>query len=464
MIAMNTQEIKAPVRNRLLFGGRSFVSGFALPLLIPMVTSSDLPSGRRKQLSLRWQQLGACLILFVFATIAWAQESNVKTGSYLGGRGPYDPRPFEQTHLSDRLFLGTDFFKAKNQRWIDQGFAFGGYVSLNVQLGSKDSTLHGMSETLLIGAWEPLRESNQAGRWVFGVAHDHTLGGLTTREFADRQGLVETPDDLDTNPDKTFTTLGLLAWEHEFYTGPNQGWGYRAGQLFAAGYFGSAVYLDDDRKYFMARPLASAAAAQWVGSNDIGLGANLVLWQGSYYVSVAAIDGKANRKYPQFNSLLDGKLLYIAEVGFERDLDGPNEAIVRIATSHLDLSGQNPEQGSGQSLILSAERRFNGRWATFARWSKSYKRLSADYRELLSVGMAWLRPFEFSQDFIGLGFFVGDPTNPERGDEYGAELSYKLQITQDTSLMPDLQYWYRDDPDGQRTSTWIGGIRANFEF
>ncbi len=409
-------------------------------------------------------QLGLCLVLFVLSTAAWAQESVVRTGNYLAGRGPYDARPFEQTHLTDRLLLGSDFFNSKNQQWLDEGFAIGGYVSVNTQLGSKDSTLHSMSESLIIGVWEILRKSNEAGRWVFGVAHDHTIGSLTTREFADRQGLVETPDDLDTSPDQTFTTLGLLAWEHEFYTGADQGWGYRAGQLYVAGYFGSAVYLDDDRKYFMARPMASAAGAQWVGNNDIGLGANLVVWQGPYYVSVAAIDGKANREYPQFNSLLDGELLYLAEVGFERDLDGSNEAIIRITTSHLDLTGQNPEEGPGQSLMLSAERRFNDDWATFVRWSKSYKRLSADYRELLSVGVAWLQPFEFDQDFLGLGFFVGDPTNSERGDEYGAELSYKLQLTQDASLMPDLQYWYRDDPGGQRTSTWVIGIRANFEF
>ena len=78
--------------------------------------------------------------------------------------------------------------------------------------------------------------------------------------------------------------------------------------------------------------------------------------------------------------------------------------------------------------------------------------------------MAWLRPFQFNEDFLGLGFFVGDPTDPTRGDEYGTELSYKLQLTQDVSLMPDLQYWYRNDPNGQKTSTLIGGIRANFEF
>jgi hypothetical protein len=39
-----------------------------------------------------------------------------------------------------------------------------------------------------------------------------------------------------------------------------------------------------------------------------------------------------------------------------------------------------------------------------------------------------------------------------------------MQLTQDVSLMPDLQYWYRKDVNNQPTSTWIAGIRANFEF
>lgn len=419
----------------------------------------------QKQLICRIQQFILSLILVFFVTVCWAQEpSKVKTGSYLDARGPYDPRPFKGTHFVDSFILGDDYFSSKNQRWKNDDFAIGGYISLNVQLGSEDNQLHGMSESLLIGAWEPLRNENEAGRLVFGIAHDHTVGSLTTREFSDRQGLVETTDDLDTSPDKTFTTLGLLAWEHEFYTGPNQGWGYRAGQLFAAGYFGSAVYLDDDRQFFMARPLATAAGAQWVGNNDIGLGANLVFWQDAYYVSVAALDGKANRKYPQFDSLLDGELLYLAEAGFERDLGGPNEAILRITASHLDLSGQSPEEGPGQSLMLSAEHQFDGKFATFMRWSKSYKRLTSDYQELLSMGIALLQPFGFSQDLLGFGVFVGDPSSPEKAYEYGAELSYKLQLTQDISVMPDLQYWYRNDSSAQRISSWVTGVRLNFEF
>jgi hypothetical protein len=408
--------------------------------------------------------IGIGLLLAVFASTPIAKESDVKTGSYLRDRGPYDPRPFVDVRAVESFILGANFYQAKNQRWLEEGYVFGGYISLNVQAGSEDDTLHGMSETLLIGAWEVLRQANTAGRWIFGLAHDHTVGGLTTREFADRQGLVETPDDLDTSPDKTFTTLGLLAWEQEFYTGTDKLWGYRVGQLFAAGYFGSAVYLDDDRNFFMARPMAAAAGAQWVGNNDIGLGINVVASQGSHYVSIAAIDGKANRKYPQFDSLLDWELLYLAEVGLERDLGGPDETVVRLTASHLDVSGESPNEGPGQSLMFSAERRFDNLWAVFVRWSKSYERLSGDYRELLSVGTAWLQPFGFNHDFLGFGVFIGDPTDPEKGDEYGAEWSYKIQLTQDVSLMPDLQYWYRKDANDQQTSTWIAGIRGNFEF
>ena len=206
---MISENIKHHISIASPLNGMSFVSDFAVPLFIPLVTGSDLPDGTRKPSPFRQQQYSICLVLMAFAAVSWAQESVVKTGNFLGGRGPYDSRPFKGTHLAESLIFGDDFFRSKNQRWIDEGFAFGGYVALNTQLGSEDSTLHGMSETLFIGAWEPLRKSNEAGRVVFGLAHDHTIGSLTTREFANRQGLVETPDDLDTSPDKTFTTLGV---------------------------------------------------------------------------------------------------------------------------------------------------------------------------------------------------------------------------------------------------------------
>ena len=79
--------------------------------------------------------------------------------------------------------------------------------------------------------WEPVRKGNSAGRLVAGFAYDATFGRPTTREFANTQRLVETPNDLDTDPDLRFATLGLLLWEHEWWTGPDGCWGMRAGQI-----------------------------------------------------------------------------------------------------------------------------------------------------------------------------------------------------------------------------------------
>jgi hypothetical protein len=392
------------------------------------------------------------------------RTSSLARSKWIGDRGPSDPRPYDATAISGDL-LDQSYFDRKNRLWIEDGISFGGYVSANSQWGSEGGPSHSISETLLLFTWEPVRNDNSAGRLVVGFAYDWTLGRPTTREFADNQRLVETPNDLDTDPDLTFATLGLLHWEHEQNTGPDRGWAIRAGQLYAPSYFGPARYLDDDRRFFMARPVAAAGGAQWVGNNDIGLGVNGVFWKNPLYVSVAVMDGKANRQYPDFGSLVDGEFLYLGEIGYERDADGPNEVALRLTVSHLDVhDGVGPERGPGQSVMVSGDRKFNGRWALAGRWSRSFERLSGDYRELFSLGAMWLEPFGRSQDIAGFGIFAGEPSDADRGVESGFEVFYVLRFTQTVSLMPDVQYWHRNDRDGPGARSWVLGFRADFEF
>ena len=84
----------------------------------------------------------------------------------------------------------------------------------------------------------------------------------------------------------------------------------------------------------------------------------------------------------------------------------------------LDLDdGEGPEHGPGQSVMLSGDKRFNGRWGLAGRYSRSFERLSGDYRALASLGFLWLTPLARSPDIAGLGLFVGDPSDPDRGTE-----------------------------------------------
>lgn len=389
----------------------------------------------------------------------------VRPGNYLRKRGDFDPHPFDQVPFGDGLVFKRDYFEAKNARWRDRGLSIGGYFSPNFQMGSNGEESHGVGEFLLIGAWEPIREGNRAGRLTFGFAHDQTVGRLTTRRFADSQVLVETPDDLDTDPDRTFTTLGLLAWEQETWTSPDSGWGYRAGQLFAPAFFGLTVYLDDDRQFFMARPLAAAAGAQWVGANDVGLGAQLLTWRRGLYATLAIMDGDSDRMFPDLTSLLDGRLLYLGEIGFEKNVDRPNEFAIRLTVSHLDETTRGDTvKPPGESVILSIERNFDNRWALAARWSKSLRRYTADYRELYSLGLLLLNPSQSDDNALGFGVFSGNPADPNAGVESGAEVFYKVRLSQDISVTPDVQYWQRRDPDDARVRAWVYGLRLNFEF
>jgi len=391
-------------------------------------------------------------------------ESELQHGNWLRERGPQDPRPFERSDLllGDGV-LREGYFEAKDRLWSEKGLAFGGYYSVNEQVATSDGVWHGSGELLALASWEPLRRDNMVGRVVFGFAYDHKIG-RTTREFAERLGLVEDPDDLDTGGEDTFATLGLLSWEHEFHLSPDAGWGFRAGQLFASSNFGIARYLDDDRRNFLARPLAAAAGAQWIGDHDIGLGVNVIGWRNPFYVAVAVMDAKAKRTWPDVSSLLDGELLYIGEVGYERDEDGPNHAALRLTLSYMDRDdGAGPEKGPGYAVALSAVRRFDGRFAVFGRWTRSWHRRSSKYRELLSIGGAWTRPFGRGEDFLGLGFFVADPSDGKRHTESGIELSYRVQLTQALSVMPDLQYWMRDEAGGDVDAV-IVGVRLNFEI
>jgi len=53
--------------------------------------------------------IGIGLLLAMYASIPIAEESVVRTGSYLRDRGPYDPRPFDKVRAVESFILGANF-------------------------------------------------------------------------------------------------------------------------------------------------------------------------------------------------------------------------------------------------------------------------------------------------------------------------------------------------------------------
>ena len=114
--------------------------------------------------------------------------------------------------------------------------------------------------------------------------------------------------------------------------------------------------------------------------------------------------------------------------------------------------------------MISGDMLFNGVWGIAARYSRSFKRFTSDYKELVSLGFLWEQPFNRSQDLAGLGVFTGKPSDPNHNWESGFELFYKLQLTNAINLTPDIQYWFRNDKNSPDIQTWIFGLRGEIEF
>lgn len=213
--------------------------------------------------------------------------------------------------------------------------------------------------------------------------------------------------------------------------------------------------------------MGGAYGAQWVGDHDIGLGVNAIAWKGPYCITGGFQDGHDgdNSNYPDFGSFSKGQFVYLAEMGMGRDPSGPDEFSARVTASHLDLDdGSNPDKGSGESLIVSLLKRHASQWAVAGRWSKSFGRLSSDYRELGSLSFMWLEPFSRPRDLLGVGAFVGDPSDSSKGSEKGLDVFYRIQLTQALNITADIQYWNRRDAGDGTTNTWIYGIRGLFAF
>jgi hypothetical protein len=76
----------------------------------------------------------------------------------------------------------------------------------------------------------------------------------------------------------------------------------------------------------------------------------------------------------------------------------------------------------------------------------------------------WLEPFGRSRDLLGLGGFVGDPSDPTKGTESGLELFYRFQLHPGGEHRPRHPVLGPERRGLGTTDAWIAGLRVAFQF
>ena len=183
------------------------------------------------------------------------------------------------------------------------------------------------------------------------------------------------------------------------------------------------------------------------------------------YLSFGIQDAEAEQDTIDFNSFTDGGFLYTAEVDLSRNLDTGEEGKYKLTLGYMDSTerGQKLMASSGWGLALSARQEFANRMGLFAQFRRSMNdRVAQGIETSANVGVVFNEPFGWPDDELGVGLLYANPSDNSLNNELGAEVYYRLQMTQRFDLAPDVQYYRPTGRAGSNSSTVILGLRLRY--
>ncbi len=305
------------------------------------------------------------------------------------------------------------------------------------------------------------------GEWLAFGRDQPTSGSLVYRfEYRDRHFTDLAPAALGTEIGAASVTPGF-AYAAEF--GPNVTELYwkqlfndkRVG--FVAGILDFSPYFDyypftSLGKGFLAREFLLNPTLATTGVGHLGAAARGFFgehfWIGGAFYDANAINGEWN-----IDTWSSSELLKHAEIGWSPAFE--RMRVDRVQITYWDVD-ERPEVGvpAGSGWALSISNEF-GDFLPFFRAGHSDGGGGAPAESHISVGFDMTRRFD---DRLSVGLAWNKPSEKTHGaglnDEYLFEVSYQLQMSQNVSLLPDVQLIIHpaNNPDEDRI--WVLGFRV----
>ena len=337
----------------------------------------------------------------------------------------------------------------------DYGLSFGlDYTALGQKASDslgEDNAAGGIFR--FFGNWTVVgRESGNTGSIVFKVESRHRLGtdiapqnlgfelgyvGITGTAFSDYDGWG----------------LTNLYWKQKF----NQG-----RISFVAGAVDVTDYLDI---YGLINPWTSFQNLSFntnptIPAPNQGLGAAIgAMATDNIYVlgGLADTNGDPTEPGDWFDTFFnDNEYFYHAEVGWTTSQD-------RIYFDNIHLTGWYANERKKAGVPSGKGLTFSAAWFVDDKWMPFFRAGYADDGGALleataSAGVGYY--FNETKDLFGFGLNWGRPPQSGLDDQYTAEIFYRLQLTQNLALTPDVQLIIDPALNPQESSIWVFGLRA----
>ncbi len=158
------------------------------------------------------------------------------------------------------------------------------------------------------------------------------------------------------------------------------------------------------------------------------------------YAEAGVFDANGTPDQAGFNTLFNRRETFkIADIGWTPDFlfgGDPGKNDFHLTAWHADrrvIEGI-PE---GWGLTVSAQRGF-GNFVPFVRYGYANGGATA-LEHFASAGLGIEDAFGYSNDLIGMSFGWGRPSNSQLRDQYSSEIFYRMQLTPNFAMTPNIQ-------------------------
>ena len=150
-----------------------------------------------------------------------------------------------------------------------------------------------------------------------------------------------------------------------------------------------------------------------------------------------------------------------AQVGWRRKWPSSDETLVQAMYWHTDGTSDS-QTPSGNGVSILAQHRFREQTTLFARYSHSASEATLA-EQVVASGVGWSPPVR-ADDLAGFAFAWGRPSRDSFRDQYVTELFYRLQVTPEFQLTPDLQFILFPSQNPGDDFIAVFGMRARLAF
>jgi porin len=308
------------------------------------------------------------------------------------------------------------------------------------------------------GNWQAVgRSGKNPGSLAFRLEYRHKIGPIGPSDFSSELGVAVMNTgfaysqvfDLD---------LSVLNWTQHFAKG-------RAG--FIAGRLDFAALLDPYpyqtfSKGFLNRTFVYNPTAGTTGVGALGAGikgfVSEQIWLGG-----AAYDGNAVAGDFDLGTFDSSELLRHVEIGWTPSFARRKTDKVQLTYWHKD---ERSEAGAseGYGWLLTANAKLADRYLVFLRAGTSNGGAGVPAEQAVSIGVGISRKY----DELSLGLGWARPSEETFGegrkDEWAFEASYRIQLSPNATILPDVQFLTNPARHPDADSVWVVGLRLRWEL